>query len=212
MRGSSRACSSSIGGREAARREPGEPRGDARDRRASARELGSLTAGEAVGNDPRVAPDRVLPVPVGDRSPRSRGRVRDADRGRRDRVRSRVAGGRVRMDPTPPGRTVTATMVAIQAGFGTAAAVAAIGLGRPPIRWHRARSSEAGRPRSGTCSRSGLADPSRRSDLAGRRCRGSIGAAIGASDRSWRRRRSLRPRRCSRFRRSCHRCLPLRRR
>ncbi len=37
------------------------------------------------------------------------------------------------MDPTPPpGRTVTATMVAIQAGFGTAVAVAAIGLGRPP--------------------------------------------------------------------------------
>ena len=36
------------------------------------------------------------------------------------------------MDPTPPpGRTVTPTMVAIQAGFGTAVAVAAIGLGRP---------------------------------------------------------------------------------
>jgi hypothetical protein len=39
----------------------------------------------------------------------------------------------------------------------------------------------------------------------------SIGAApIGTSDRSWRRRRSLRPRRCSRFRRLCHRCLVLR--
>lgn len=37
------------------------------------------------------------------------------------------------MDPTPaPDRTVTAAMVAIQAGLGTTVAVAAIGLGWPP--------------------------------------------------------------------------------
>ena len=37
------------------------------------------------------------------------------------------------MDPTPPpDRTMTAAMVAIQAGFGTAVAIAAIGLGCPP--------------------------------------------------------------------------------
>src|SRR5262245_19227098 len=88
-------------------------------------------AGQTLGDDPRPAPDRLLPVPVRRRTRGPRGRVRDAGRRGRHRDRVRAPGGGVPVDPEPAqGRGMSGAIAGLVACFAAVAAFGSIGLWR----------------------------------------------------------------------------------
>ena len=186
-----------------ARRELGEPRADPpRSPGIRSRAPIAHRAGEAVGNDPRVAPDRVLPVPVGDRSSRSRGRVSRRRPGSRRSARaSRLQGAAyVWIRHFLRVEAVTATLASALAAPRTACSRSrrSARAGRRSAGVERGRPTRAPRSRNVARRVGALADRSDGIGVSTRRRPTRLGRSgpMDRPTRSWRRRRSSRRRRC----------------